>query len=526
MYRPLALSLRGPLADAVPLCFLTAATLLIHGYHPWAEDGGLYVAGIQFLLQPRLYPKYTAFVTQHPHFSLFAPAIGSLVRVSHFSLGSVLFCLYVFSIVVTLLAALLVVRCCFRERPAHWTAVGLLAAWWTMPIAGTSLLLMDPYLTARSFSTPLSFLALGTALRSWSPRSRRKLTPAYYQPALCIFWLVLAATFHPLMAAYASCLVLVVRLRCARRAGIIVFSLIALLILGLTVWQVTSAKESPAVTAACLSRTYWFLSRWQWYEWLGLLGPMLIFAVLPRWRSGALLSPARILCAAGLQTAAASLLVALLFAQERFGAHNVARLQPLRAFLLLYAVMILLLGGLLPNLIRSFWSRWHLRPAHLPQKIVATLSLLLVALPMAWTQHESFPCSPHLEWPGRMNPNPWVQAFLWIRDNTPENALFALDSRYINTRGEDAQTFRAIALRSAVPDFSKDGGEASITPSLAPAWLHASVVTSNLSSLSDLRRLELLKPLGVQWVVLDADSPTTSSCLYRNAVVKVCRLEN
>ena len=63
-----------------------------------------------------------------------------------------------------------------------------------------------------------------------------------------------------------------------------------------------------------------------------------------------------------------------------------------------------------------------------------------------------------------------MQAFLWIRGNTPKDALFALDADYINAPGEDAQSFRAIAERSALPDYSKDGGEASIAPDLTAAW--------------------------------------------------------
>ena len=46
-----------------------------------------------------------------------------------------------------------------------------------------------------------------------------------------------------------------------------------------------------------------------------------------------------------------------------------------------------------------------------------------------------------------------------------------LDSHYITSPGEDAQSFRAIAERSAMPDYSKDGGEASIMPGLTSAWM-------------------------------------------------------
>ena len=525
MYRSTSSAPRHPLAELFLLATLSLAVLLIHGYHPWAEDGGLYVAGVEYLLRPGLFPRDTAFVTEHLQFSVFAPAVAALVRVTHVSLAGVLFSIYLISIALTLFAALRIAQGCFRERTAQWTAVALLAAWWTLPVAGTSLLLMDPYVTARSLSTPLSLLALGAALRPWSRRGHNGLhVRVLVEPALCIVSLLLAAALHPLMAAYAIALVVVLRLGFTPPGRGIFLLLTAALLSVLAVWQLRSPGESPAVVAACFSRYYWFLSRWQWYEWLGLLGPVLIFAAVLRWPSRSYPRPVRALCIASLQTAAVSVLIASLFAQEHFAAHPVGRLQPLRAFLLLYVIMILMVGGLFGSFILRLRSR--LQTSSLRLLATATLPLCLVAavLPMWLTQRASFPASPPVEWPGHPNPNPWVQAFLWIRQNTPEDAFFALDSRYINRGGEDAQTFRALALRSAVPDFSKDGGEAAITPALAPAWLTGSNATKDLSRSSDLQRWQSLMPLGVQWLVLDASAPTNLRCPYRNPVVKVCAL--
>src|ERR1700733_2332481 len=75
----------------------------------------------------------------------------------------------------------------------------------TLPIAGTSLMLMEPYVTARSFSTPCALLALAGMLEfllprfeygDWQTRQRRGLL-------LCCAALAGAAVMHPLMAAYA-----------------------------------------------------------------------------------------------------------------------------------------------------------------------------------------------------------------------------------------------------------------------------------------------------------------------------------
>jgi hypothetical protein len=138
---------------------LTALVLAVHGYHPYAEDGGLYMAGIKRLLDPTLYPYGTAFVTEHLRFSLFAPMVAAIVRWSHLSLPVVLLSLYLATVWLTLFAAYLLAARCYNSPQARIGAVALLAMWITLPIAGTSLMLMDPYLTARSFSTPCVLFA-------------------------------------------------------------------------------------------------------------------------------------------------------------------------------------------------------------------------------------------------------------------------------------------------------------------------------------------------------------------------------
>ena len=221
--------------------------------------------------------------------------------------------------------------------------------------------------------------------------------------------------------------------------------------------------------------------------------------------------------------------VALLYARAGWAVHAVARLQPLRAFLPVYAVMALLVGGALPGLAQ----RWAAtRPAPAAASAMAASATWIRALPAGFitaslliffvAQRASFPRSAHVEWPAQPNGNPWAQAFEWARDHTPEDALFALDAHYITTPGEDAQSFRALAERSAVPDFSKDGGEAAITPSLAAPWQQAVRATEDLSNLRDAERDAQLRPFGVSWVVLHAGASTTHPCPFRNAVVKVC----
>jgi len=491
-------------AWATLLCALTCGTLLIHGYHPLAEDGGLYVAGIQYTLDPSLFPYYTEFVREHLRFSLFAPVISAAVHLTHLSLLWVLFLLDILSIWLTLFSARQILRRVLPSAPsaAPFAGVALLAAWWTMPIAGTSLLLMDPYLTARSFSTPLSLLAIAYALDD-----------AYARAGLCI---ALAALLHPLMAAYALAFLIVLHLsRVTRSLKARILSWLTLTFAALVLaalLQSLAPPESSAFRAAAITRYYWFLSQWQWYERLGLLGPLVILAGILYLRRGKLSENAITLCHTCLVLATIATLIAILFAHESSTIHLVARLQVLRVYMLLYAIMTILLGATL----YQTGKRPYLTAA----------AILAMAAIMFYVQRQSFPLSPQVEFPWHpdSNPNPWVQAFVWARHNTPSDALFALDAKYVNTDGEDAQTFRATALRSALPDYSKDGGEASITPALAPLWQQAADAQKDLSQLTDATRDARLRPFGVTWMVLHANAQTAHLCPYANRTVKVCRL--
>lgn len=521
----------GPRArfDLLWIALLTPAVLAVHGYHPWAEDGGIYVAGAEYQLQPSLFPHDRAFATASSHYSIFAQTVAMLVRLSHQSLAAILLGLYLLSTAVALFAALRIAQRCFKSHRAAWVAVTLFGAWWTLPVAGTSLLLMDPYVSARSLSTPLSLLAIYTALlpwrpgEGWTPATRRPL--AAIHPAIgCGIALLVAALFHPLMAGYALEFVVFLRMTIESRSTRAWFGVAALLLLPPALVQLSARPESPAAIAAAFSRFYWFLSQWHWFEWLGLLGPVLIFAAVLRWGNFWITASCRSACRAALLTALFATSTAVLYARLGFQAYPVARLQPLRAFLLLYAVMIVLCGGALVEAFAHWASRAKNSSSAALLRWAPAIFVAAMAFTMFRVQRATFPSSIHLELPGRSNPNPWVRAFVWARDETPNDALFALDARYVNTEGEDGQTFRAIAHRSAIPDFSKDGGQAAIVTSLAPEWYRSALATRDLSSLSDVQRDVALQPFRVQWVILRAAALTAHPCPYRNDVVKVCRL--
>ena len=156
--------------------------------------------------------------------------------------------------------------------------------------------------------------------------------------------------------------------------------------------------------------------------------------------------------------------------------HLVARMQPLRTFQLAYVVMILMLGSALGE--RVLQRR--------PMRWVVAFSSLAAVMMMA--EQRTFPASKHLELPDALTwsasperGNSFERAFAWIGRNTPKDAVFAMDAQYITKPGEDAQSFRAIAERSVLPDYSKDGGVVTNKPELATAWLQGQMAQAELN---------------------------------------------
>ena len=293
---------------------LTLGALAVHGYHPYADDGGIYLAGVKRLLNPALYPHWTEFVTEHLRFSLFAPLMGTLVHGSHLPLMVVWLVVYVATLWLTLFAAWMLVSRCYSRREAQCGAVALLAVWLAIPVAGTALLLMDPYLSARSISTPFCLFALVGVLDYFQPpgpgrRRSRALV-------LCSGSLIVAAAVHPLMAAYGlGCVLLLAcflspdaRIKIGGSAGLALF---AVLVAG--VLYKTAPIEPATYRSVALTRAYWFVADWRWYEQFGLAAPIAILAAIGLQRHRAAGRTSRALARAGALAGTFSIVTAALF---------------------------------------------------------------------------------------------------------------------------------------------------------------------------------------------------------------------
>ncbi|HEX4039702.1 MAG TPA: hypothetical protein VHX37_16715 [Acidobacteriaceae bacterium] len=475
---------------------LTPFALLVHGYHPFAGDAGLYVAGLRHLLDPSLYPLNAGFITAFTRWSVFAWAMAAFIRVTRLPLPWALFSAHLLSLWLFLAACRQLAMRFFKSASARWCALLLAAACCTLPAAGTALVLMDPYVTARSFSTPLGLLAIAACLdRRWLRAT---------------LLLALTAAFHPLMAVYTGALVALCALIASRRLRIaLALCAAAVAACGAAFGLAYRLPVNPAYRQAVLlaPHSFLFLARWRWYEDLGLALPLLFFVLATRYLRPA--DPKRALCLTCLLLGATSVVLAAFFVPPA-GPYLLVPLQVLRSFHLIYALGVVLAAG--P--IAALFARSRASAALLFALLFAGMFL---AEPLTWTGVA------RVEWPGARPGNPWQQAFLWIRDHTPRDAVFAFNPKLVYLPEEDEEGFRAISLRDHLAD-DKDAGVAAVFPALASRWATQRNPELSVDSMYDADRHTVLRPLGATWLLLPPTAPTTFPCPFRNSVAQVCRI--
>ncbi|MGH9498917.1 MAG: hypothetical protein ACRD3L_07215 [Terriglobales bacterium] len=476
--------------DLLILLLLTFGALLVHGYHPWAEDAEIYVPGVEKILHPELFPYHAQFFENHSHSTLFPNFIASFVRLSHLPLSWALFILHTVSIYLFLLGCWQLMGRCFPRARARWAGVALIAALLTLPVAGTALYILDQYVNPRNLA---AFAAIFAIVKVVDKK--------YFAAGL---FLAFTACIHPLMAVFAfSYCVLLVALehfdpRVAAFAGLLPFGL-------------SFDPPSAAYHLVAVSHPFHYITRWQWYEWLGALAPIFILWWFGRLARSKNLQTLALLCRALVIYELLYLPPAVMLSSfARLEA--LARLQPMRSLFLLYILMFLFIGGFLGEYV-------------LKNRVWRWLALFVpLCAGMFIAQRALFPASQHLEWPWLAPANPWSQAFVWARDHTPGDAVFALDPEHMNLPGEDEQGFRAIARRSRLADDVRDAGAVTMFPAMAEEWFREVQAQRGwkLFQAQDFHRLRT--DFAVTWVVVQAPGVSGLDCPYRNAAVLVCRL--
>jgi hypothetical protein len=563
--------------DILFLLLLTFFGLLLQGYHPGAEDSETYLPGIEKTLHPNLFPTGTEYFQLHAHLTLFPQLIANSVRLTHLPLAWILFLWQIASIFLFLLACRILVAKLFSDTRAIWGGVALVATLLTLPVAGTALYIMDQYINPRNvtaFAVVLGvvyvlekrywraslFLIFATAIHpfmtafaisycvllGWMAKSRHRreredselLVPAaagtggrnflHQLVILRPFLRLKDLAFRSQTAGPRSTRLRLAQGRLSTSSGsplrpdgvypersrrarddksfsgttISVCLLLPLLSLG-------AAPES--YDAVAVSHAYQYLLQWRWYEILGAVAPLAIlwgFRAIGRRNQQRNLE---LVCGSLTIYGAAYLCLGVLFSSSS-AFESVARLQPMRSLYLLYILMILIGGGFLAQYaLKNRPLRW--------------LALFVpLAAGMCWAQYALFPASAHVEWPGATPKNQWVQAFQWIRVNTPQNAVFAIDPEYMNVRGEDSNGFRAIAERSQLADAVKDAGVVEMFPEIADSWQRQVRAQTGLRNFQPPDFDRLKQEYGVTWVVLQQPINLELDCQYSNGAVNVCRI--
>jgi len=384
----------------------------------------------------------------------------------------------------------------FEQRAAQWAAVAMVSAMFTLPVAGTALYIADQHLHPRNLATALILIAISRILdgKRWH----------------AVPLLILAFVLHPIMAAmgFSCCFFFTLAfwqptppwLSTVRN------SLAAAVPMG---WIFEA--PTPSWRHALNTRTYYFLNRWEWYEWLGALAPLLLFWLLARVaRKHGETNLSRFALAVLFFGIFQQIVAIVMLTPEALV--RLTPLQPMRFLQLVYICMALVGGGLIGRfLLKTRLWRW-------------AIFLLLFNGSMFAAQRLMFASSPHLELPGVTSSNPWLQAFAWIRKNTPSDAYFALDPRYLAAPSEDFHSFRALAERSQLADSIKDTAVVTQVPELGMAWEEQMKAQEGWPhfQLADFEHLKT--QFGVNWVLVNYPQPAGLACRWHNDLLSVCQI--
>ncbi len=487
---------RSKFLNKFSVLLFTFTGILVMGYHPGIEDDGVYLAAIKSRLDPMLYPRDADFFRLQLQASQFDTWMAWFSRMAHLPVGWAVLLVQFAAIFLVLWAGRFILRYLFEDPKAVWGGVALLSAMLTLPVAGTALYIADQHLHPRILATALAMLALTRILKR--------------QYWLALPLLLVGFLMHPIMGAFG-------------------FSFAFFLWLAHSNWKPGWFQAGHASLALALplswltdppttiwhkaleSRQYMNLYHWEWYEWLGALAPILLFGILwrvARGRGDEKLS--RFALAVFAFAVFQQLVAFVMLTPPQF--IRLLPLQPMRYLQLVYIFLLLLGGALLGKyLLRSRIWLW-------------CVYLLLINLGMFVGQQQLYPATAHFELPGFDSGNKWLQAFDWIRNNTPVNAYFALDPRYLKRDGEDYHSFRALAERSQMADDIKDTAVVVLAPSLGPRWERETDALANWQNfkLPDFERLK--RDFGVDWVLVDLNQDPGLDCRWHNGTLAVCKI--
>ena len=474
----------------------SALAIAVMGYHPGIEDDSVYLSAIKGDLNPLLYAHDSEFFRVQLQATLFDKWVAGFIHWTHIPVAITEFLWQFGSIALIILGCWCIARTLFAEDEAQWGGVAMITAMLTLPVAGTALYLADQHLHPRNLSAGIILIAVSRIMagRKWH----------------AVPLLLLGFVIHPIMAALGMSFCIFLTMAMHEPVHVWLRSLRDSLASAVPLGWIFE-QPTPIWRKALATRTYFFLYHWAWYEWLGAIAPLFLFWLL--WRIALrrcetqLARFALAVFAYGVFQQAAAMII--------LGSPGLVRLtplQPMRYLQLVYFFMVLIAGCLLGKLlVKSSSWRW-------------AVYLLIINSGMFAAQRALFSASDHIEFPGTRITNPWLQAFAWVRINTPTDAYFAMDPNYLAAPGEDYHSFRALAERSQLADAIKDTAVVTQVPELGPTWekqVNAQAGWANFQ-LSDFERLKT--DFGVNWVLVSYPQPAGLACRWHNDTLAVCQV--
>jgi hypothetical protein len=474
----------------------TVLGFAVMGYHPGLEDDGVYLTAVKARVNPALFSHNAEFFQLQMQATVFDGLISHFVRLTGVPVEWAAMLWQFAALFVILWACNRIAALIFQEVHARWGAVAMVAAMFTLPAAGSALTIADQHLHPRNLATALILLAVWRVLDGKRGQAALFLIPAFL--------------IHPIMSvlgmSFCGFLALALLEPVPFRIRALQDSMASAVPLGWVFAQPTSNWREAVMT-----HSYYFLYRWTWYEWLGALAPLVLFGLL--WQialrrgENRLARFALAVFAYGVFQQVVAMVVLAPGKLERL-----IPLQPMRYLQLVYISMALVAGGLLGKFVlqNRAW-RW-------------AAFLVLFNGSMFLAQWELMDDSAHFEFPWTHSSNPWLQAFDWVRRETPEDAYFALDPRYLAAPGEDFHSFRALAERSQLADAVKDAAVVTQVPTIAETW-HDQVAAAAGWTHFKTEDFERLKAqFGVDWVIVPYPQTAALACRWHNDSLAVCQI--
>jgi hypothetical protein len=303
----------------------------VMGYHPGTEDDGVYLTAVKSDLDPSLYPHDSDFFRVQLQATLFDNWIAGFVRFTHIPLATTELLFQFASIVAILASCWSIARMLFEDERVQWTGVALVAAMLTLPVSGTAIYIADQHLHPRNIATALVLLAISRILRGkcW-----------HAVPLLLVSFFL-----HPIMALFGISFCFFLTMALLEPVHAWLRSLRGAFASAVPLGWIFEAPTA-SWRRALETRDFLFLYRWTWYEWLGALGPLILFWLLWRLahkRGDSLLARfALAVFAYGVVHQTGSMIV--------LGSPALVRLtpmQPMRYLQLVYVFMVLIGGCLI-----------------------------------------------------------------------------------------------------------------------------------------------------------------------------------